>query len=203
MAYKTITRTKTTTTKNDFVVNKGELSTSKSVGDFITDIRFLPYLRSKVVKVHITGLKPDTRHYFFFDGKDVNAHVAPGKAYTAVKPWRQIRRSGRFGAAIRTDEDGVLLAVFKIPEGTFHVGSNTLQVCDVATLAEINNTSSKAQGVYRGFNYSVEKQESTIATREPEISVDSSTSVKIDRRVHITTGVENREGGYPDDGNQV
>lgn len=192
--YNTTTTTTTTTTVNDFLVNQGELSSSQSVGDFIADVRFLPYLRSKEIKIYVTGLKPDTRHYFFFDDTDVNTHVASGKVYDSNNPTRSIERSGAFGSEVRTDSDGILVATFLIPENTFYVGSNTLQVCDVSNLSDVNLTSSKAKSVYRGFNYSVEKQQLTIATREPEFSVDSSTTVNVNRVVTTFGGDGSRNG---------
>ena len=52
------------------------LQTTQDLGDFVTDIQFKPYLRSKNVKIFATGLRPLTRFYFYFDGKDVNEHIA-------------------------------------------------------------------------------------------------------------------------------
>lgn len=194
----TTTTTTTTTTKVDeFLINQGELSSSQSVGDFITDVRFLPYLRSKEIKIYVTGLKPDTRHYFFFDDTNINAHVAPGKVYDSNNPTRSIERSGTFGSEVRTDSNGILVATFLIPENTFYVGSNTLQVCDVSNLSNVNVTSSKAKSVYKGFNFSVEKQQLTIATREPEFSVDSSTTVNVNRVVTTTSGRTGSRNGKP------
>ena len=45
-------------------------SATQQVGNFITDINMKPYLRRQRVKVAVTGLRPNTQHHFFFDGKE-------------------------------------------------------------------------------------------------------------------------------------
>ena len=73
-------------------------------------------MRSRDIKVFISGLRPSTQHYFFFDGVDVNAHVAPGSP--VADRARAVQSFGAKAAVVSTDADGILRAVFTIPQGT-------------------------------------------------------------------------------------
>jgi len=48
-----------------------------SMGDRITNIEIIPWMRPRNVEFTVTGLKPNTRVYAFFDRIDVNAEVKP------------------------------------------------------------------------------------------------------------------------------
>jgi hypothetical protein len=155
----------TTTT---LTVTEG-LTTTQDLGDFVTDVQFKPYLRSKNVKVFITGLRPQTRFYFFFDGKDVNAHVA-----AATLNGSDIIRSSEFSASnvITSDAEGRLIAIFRIPAETFFVGDRTLEVMDVPLYSSKESASSYSSKVYSGFNFSATKTGMAVSTRNAEIDVE-------------------------------
>ena len=139
-----------------------------SVGDFITNVSFDPFMRSQNIKVFATGLRPNTRHYFFFDGVDVNDHVRPGTL--SANDARSIGRFGAKGAAVTTDANGVIRAIFSLPENTFYVGDRILTVVDVDTYGAIDSSStSKAEMEYHAYNISQSK--SNLSTRVPEMSI--------------------------------
>ena len=48
-----------------------------SAGDRVTNIEVVPWMRSRDINFTVTGLKPNTRMYAFFDGVDVNIDVKP------------------------------------------------------------------------------------------------------------------------------
>ena len=58
-------------------LNVNETTANQSVGDFVSNFEFQPYMRSREIRVFAAGLRPNTRHYFFFDGVDVNEFVRP------------------------------------------------------------------------------------------------------------------------------
>ena len=146
-------------------VNDGS---TNAVGDFVTNFQFNPFMRSRDINIYVSGLRPDTRHYFWFDSKDVNAHVWPG---TSVSQARNIQKSGVAGGAVTTDANGVLRAVFTIPEGTFYVGDRILQVADVDQFASIESAATSVASIaYHAYNMSYEK--TTISTRIPEFDVE-------------------------------
>ena len=144
------------------------LQTTQDLGDFVTDVQFKPYLRSKNVKIFATGLRPLTRFYFFFDGKDVNQHIA-----TAVIDGTTVKRTSDFSASnvITSDAEGKLAAVFRIPAETFFVGDRTLEVMDIALYTSKDAASSYASKVYSGFNFSVTKTGLAASTRNAEIDI--------------------------------
>lgn len=192
-----VTRGRTTTTTTRVIergtvtslnVNDGGLN---RVGDFVTNSSFEPYMRSRDVNIFISGLRPNTRHYFFFDKIDVNAHVWAGTSATSA---RSVQKIGSAGAAVSSDANGVLRAVFTIPEGTFFVGDRVLTVADVNQYSSIESAStSKSELVYHAYNISVEK--TTISTRIPEFSTTTNqTTRNLPSRVTSVTEERNDRG---------
>lgn len=162
-------------------VNDGDVN---AVGDFVTNINFQPYMRSRDVKIFISGLRPSARHYFFFDGVDVNVHVSPG---TSADSARNVEKFSVAGGAVVADGNGVLRAVFTIPEGQFFVGDRVLTVVDVNQYSSIDSAStSKANITYHAYNISTSK--TTISTRMPEFTVsETATSRNLAARVASVT----------------
>jgi hypothetical protein len=163
----TTTTTRVTTTSLDVVRGRNSV---QQVGDFVTDFDFKPFLRERDVRILSEGLRPNTRFYFFFDGKDVNTSVIPAKQ----GPTRRISdlaRSGRFGISheIFSDNKGVLRAMFRLPADTFYVGDRVLTIVDVDDLNSIEAATSSSKATYRGYNFSVEKTALQVTTRESSI----------------------------------
>ena len=160
---------------------------NQQVGNFITDINMKPYLRRQEVKILVTGLRPNTRHYFFFDQKSVDSHVAPGTNIsfsTSNSSSLDVKNvSGAWhedkNTAVRSDANGVLSAIFNIPASTFFVGENVLEVVDVDTYSSIDSAStSYGRASYRGYNFDINKTDLSTTTR----TVDFDTSVSIIQR---------------------
>lgn len=144
----------------------GELVNEQNVGDFVTNFSFEPYMRARDVNIYVSGLRPNTRHYFFFDERDVNIHVTPG---SQVDSAGSITRLGSKGDPVFSDSNGVLRAVFSLPEASFFVGDRKLEVVDVDQYESINSAgTSYSASTYRAYNFSVEKASFTLTTRTPE-----------------------------------
>lgn len=168
------TRTTTTTTEvtsTSLEVSQGSEETA-SVGDFVSDVSVNPYLRTKEVKVEVSGLRPNTRVYAYFDAQDVSAHVSP-----AMLNGTEIVQSGTPGQELRTDAVGKLYAIFTIPEDTFRVGDRKLEVFDAPTYNSADAMTCYASHIYSGFNFSFEKTGLTTTTRTPDTQALTSTSV--------------------------
>lgn len=152
-----------------------------SVGDFVTNVSFEPFMRSRDVKVYVSGLRPNTRHYFYFDTVAVDSHVTPGTVN--ANSARDVGRFGSPGDSVSTDANGVLRAIFRIPDGTFYVGDRTLTVVDVNQFSSIDSAStSKAEIAYHAYNITQEK--SNLSTRIPEFTiVENSTTRTLANRV--------------------
>ena len=158
-----------TVTTSTTALNVNETTSNQSVGDFVSNFEFQPYMRSREIKVFAAGLRPNTRHYFFFDGVDVNEHVRPG---TAANTSRAVRRAGIKGAAVTTDANGKIRAIFDLPDGTFFVGDRVLTVVDVNQYSSIESASTSIIDLqYHAYNISVEKSALTASTRVPDTDV--------------------------------
>lgn len=173
--------TTTTTTTNTFADTVNALRQTDStrtveIGDFISDFSFQPFMASREIKVRMGGLRPSTRHYFFFDGKPVSQHVANG-SFGSSGTTDSIQRSSAYGAAISTNANGVLTAVFRIPAGEFYVGDRVLEILDVDDY-EARNSAGQSRGsvTYRAYNFSVTKSSASISLREPDFDVSTTTT---------------------------
>ena len=146
---------------------------STPVGNFVTDINTKPYVQAREVKVLVTGLRPNTRHYFYFQQAAVDTHVYPGTINSTTEyNVSAVQISGTKGGAVRTDSEGTLSAVFKIPADTFFVGENVLEMVDVNVYANIESTkTSYSKATYRAFNFDIGKSELNYTTRTGDIDV--------------------------------
>ena len=165
-------------------IEVGEQVISAPVGDFVSNFSFEPFMASRDIKIYMSGLRPNTEHYFFFDGVDVNAHIAKGTPTANVV--EDIERFGDKGiTSIATDSTGVLRAVFHIPAGTFYVGDRVLEIVDVNQYSSIDSgATSKGFVTYRAYNFSIEKSSLTTSTRAPTFDINSTTTFRnVTRRI--------------------
>jgi len=166
---------------------------TQSVGNFITDFTMTPFVASREVGIAITGLRPGARHYFFFEGQDVNQYIYPGalidtgiddqdstvegrnvvKGTTTYLNNGVETTSGLAGTPVFADSTGTLLAVFEIPAETFYVGENTLEIADVDSYDSLQAAkTSSSRATYRAYNFDVEKTELNATTRTVDFDVD-------------------------------
>ena len=197
----TAVTTTTTTTTDTYLKTTQQLAmgyenSTSPVGDFVTDVSFSPFMRPKRIRMIVTGLRPDTRHYFYFDNTDVNANVAPGSidaisipTYTLLDKPKYVYRFGEYGDAVSSDEFGVLKAIFEIPKETFLVGDRQLVVADVSSLSNLNTATSTASETYNAYNYSVEKESITVTTRQPTFDISSSEETYTEQTIDVDTDI--------------
>ena len=160
----------------------GEQTTETPVGDFVSNVNFNPFMAPREIKVYMSGLRPNTRHYFFFDEVDVNEFVAPGDS---VDNATDVHRNGNFNDAITTDANGVLTAIFALPAERFFVGDRKLEIVDVDAYGTIESAStSYGFATYRAYNFSIEKSSLTASTRSPAEFISTTTSERnVTRRI--------------------
>lgn len=172
------------TVVSKFAAGVGE-TTDKFVGDFVTNTEFTPYMRSREVSIEMYGLRPNTRHYFFFNGTPVDQYVANGVPLSnlqggstgSITTGQTVRRNGNFGSEVKANENGSLYAVFNIPGDTFLVGERELVVADVDVSSDIQSSSiSYGKLKYNAYNFSVDKAGLTVSTRHPEFDISKSST---------------------------
>jgi hypothetical protein len=163
------------TTTSNIQINEPTTRTQQ-VGDFVSNVEFRPFMRSRDVRVYMSGLRPNTRHYFFFDEVPVNDRVAPG---TNVNSARAVQPFGNQGDAVLSDSNGVIRAIFTIPEETFFVGERVLTVTDVDQYSSIASAgTSGGRLTYHAYNIAVDKSALTATTRVPQSSIVTSTTTR-------------------------
>lgn len=167
--------TDTTTTNNytqtvkNFAQNNGSTNTKK-VGDFVTDTNFNPWLRSRDVNIYVYGMRPNTQVWFWFDKQEITKYVNPANGFSP----ETLQRSSNSNV-IKTDENGILKAIFKIPANTFKVGDRLLEIYDTNLYNSKDDCTTSATKTYSGWNFSYTKTGVTTTTRTP--SFDSTTTV--------------------------
>ena len=169
----TATRT-TTQTINELQIGLGAESTNQ-VGDFVTNVQFKPFMREREIKVLVFGLRPSTTFHFFFDGDNVDTHVASASGTTL----NGLRRSSVFNTAITSDASGIVKAIFRIPASTYFVGDRKLEIYDVSSYTDRTTAISSCSITYSAFNYSVDKRGINISTRTADINVGTSTTQNV------------------------
>ena len=169
----TTTRT-TTQTINELQIGLGS-QTTDHVGDFVTDVQFKPFMRQREIKVLVFGLRPNTTFHFFFDGDNVDTHVASASGTTL----NGLRRSSVFNTAITSDASGIVKAIFRIPANTYFVGDRKLEIYDVSSYTDRATAISSCSITYSAFNYSVDKRGINISTRTADINVGTSTTQSV------------------------
>ena len=177
------TEVTTITTRSSEINIDSSRTTEAFVGEFVSDFRFQPYMASRDIKVYMSGLRPNQRHYFFFDGVNVDTHVMPGSI--TADTVGEVGRYGDKGASVLTDANGVLRAVFHLPAETFYVGDRVLEIADVSVYDNISSAStSKGFVTYRAYNFSVEKTSLTTSTRSPNFDVNTTVTTRnVARRI--------------------
>ena len=105
------TRTRTRTgTQNQLT---GFDTVNQAFGNRVVGVNFIPFMRTRAVGWRVTGLKPNTRVYAFFDAIDVNAWVCPDSTYTGEP---ESSPKG-FGQPIISDAEGSVSGIFIVPNG--------------------------------------------------------------------------------------
>lgn len=173
---RTVTTTSQTTTTTDTLV--GEVTeATETVGNFVTDIEFKPFIERRFIQVLVSGLRPNTVHHIFFDEENVDTRVRPavrvrprgGRQPTA----RWVFPVGSYGDDIRTDAGGNLAAVLLIPARTYYVGEHEIRIADVDQYGSITSGgTSRAKATYRAYNFDVGKSDLTVTTRTPSFDID-------------------------------
>ena len=144
---------------------KRELSSQvvqQSFGEKVVDLSYVPYIRSKTITFTVTGLKPLSKHYAYFEEVDVSAYITPD--------------GGSLGGQLTSDANGSLTGTFAIPEPSvsgnpkWRCGERVFKITDsTANFRTGLHNESFASAKYRAQGLLVTEQETIYATRVPEV----------------------------------
>ena len=174
----------------------GEISSSLSVpmdlGERVVDINIVPFVRSRDIALYASGMKPNTRVYVFFDGKDVSRYVAAADKFIDFSTQESVTTyenqsapdSRNSGGNFRSDdlnhydlplfttpETGEFFGTFRIPnneEMKFRTGILELKI----TSSPLNNDDEAdtfAEKMYQAFAVKQDLEESIMSTKIPEV----------------------------------
>lgn len=170
-----ITQTDITTiynTKNN-TATKAEIASGYVISEWMR-----PYMNANTIRVRVWGLRPNTRHYFFFDRAQMSSRCRPAK-YVNGK-WTGY---GKIGTAVKSDKNGRLYAEFFLPANKFMCGSRWLYVLDNDGTWDnaYRSATSRARRQYTAYSYGIGKSGSTPSLRQIEndynlVSTSSSVS---------------------------
>jgi len=144
---------------------KRELSSQvvqQSFGERLVDLSYVPYIRSKTISFTVTGLKPLSKHYAYFEEVSVDAYVT--------------NTEGTLGGQLTSDANGSLSGTFAIPDPSvsgnpkWRCGERVFKITDSqSNFRTGRNNESFASTKYRAQGLLVTEQETVYATRVPEV----------------------------------
>ena len=159
--------------------SRGKVSTTAEF-DTVVDVSFQQYMRSRVITVGATGLKPNTRMYAFFD----NTHVSDFTRPASVASFESGQASmddnynfpnistGVYGANLVTDANGAIAVQFLIPAQQFLVGERQFRLCDDVDNRDTFVTTA-ANAKYSAYGLSSVKETNIFQTQLPDITFGS------------------------------
>ena len=139
--------------------------TNNSLGEFVTDVQLLTYIRPASVQFFGSRLPKNMRMYAFFDGVDVNDEVRP--------------INGAFGDPLITDEFGTISGVFEIPnraDKRFYVGTRKFRLTNSSDDSrDIDILRGEAETDYHAGGLKQTKQETILSVGVPEFKQEVNT----------------------------
>jgi hypothetical protein len=191
--YETVLTEQIATVENQ--LSGTSFDTSDDVGTFVKDMKFNPYIREQTIFFYVNGLKPNSRHFIYFDEKDVSTKITPAtvpdEAFVdGVITQDDFRLTGARGDKITTNALGEIFGALFIDPQTYHVGDRKLLIADKSTFESAADSSdSKSQSTFSAWNHSVEKGSLEISTKQLQISHNKIVTGTTARSSATRTGV--------------
>ena len=175
----------------------------------------IPYMRSRFVSFRFTGLRPNTRHFFFFRGVGVNDYVYSTTGIGGFSRMSDLSRDDPFlevaqlyrdqvqfpssiggvsygpTAEHMTDANGAISGWFLIPALTFDAGEAEFYIQDISSYANSDNSTSRASATYsaqgRIQQYIEQYKQYRVYNIEQRIAVTSLNEVITPEKVTVTS----------------
>jgi hypothetical protein len=164
--YETILTEEVQEKHNQFIGT--ETTSVTNVGTFVKDTRFNPYIREQVIFCYAVGLKPNTRHYIYFDSKDVSAVVTPCTVNSSDEVIQSnFRTTGVRGDAINSNSKGEVFFSLYIASETYAVGSREVYIANKNTYQNaVDDADSFTTVTFNAYNHSVDQGSLEVSTKQ-------------------------------------
>lgn len=160
--------------------------TVQDLGEFVTDFTVKPYIRDQRIYFYATGLRPEARHYPFFDNVNMSTFAAPARL-TFADPfsnslYKDVSANSFLitdikGANLVANSTGEVAGFIDLPSDTFFVGERSFVLMDIDSISSEVSATSKAQGKFVAFSYGVNKTNLSVSTKTIDVTYDNSFTV--------------------------
>lgn len=139
---------------------------TRNENDKVQSIQLERKMKVNDIRIYATGLKPNTYHYVYFDDVDVKAET---RALTTTYSGESTPTT-EFGKQLKTDSQGKLNALFRIPNRSdrfFTTGTKTLRV--TSSKYDQSNPASHCETEYTAIGLITNVQRDVRTTRHARI----------------------------------
>ena len=163
----------------------------ESLGDKIRSTALIPFMRAKNITFTITGMKPNTRIYPFFDKQNITSFVTITSSSGVTGHQQNVKGA----TSTFTDGNGRIDGLFELPDPNvtgnpkFRTGERLFRVTSSATNETVPEPETFAQALFSSTGTLRTVQEEIIATRNGRIEV---TNVTQNRTLSNVTAVRQR-----------
>jgi hypothetical protein len=152
-------------------LNNSTFNQQYNLGNFVTNVSILPYIKSVAVQFNGIGLKPSTRLYAYFGNVPVSAWCAPTLPGYSQDTIENSQKVQPYGTPLYSDSAGKIEGVFLIPPNVFKSQEITFRLTDISDLEQGESAiTTEADGVYYGSTLSVAQGQSLLNTRQTVVS---------------------------------
>ena len=165
-----------TTIPRDISFRETTRSVQDFIGEQVADIEIIPFMRSRRINFTVKGLRPNTKMFAFFGGKDVNDWVrqetsASRFSDTAQEFGSEYSSAPEYPAALggktplETDANGTIIGTFFLPNTStinFRTGTQEFKLLDV-DVDDDNEATCSSRALYASTG-TIETVQRTIRT---------------------------------------
>ena len=145
-------------------------NSSVNLGQRVVRTENVAMMRARTISVAVTGLKPNTVVYPFFDRQQVAEFCRPatwGSSQASITPLT----GSSLGDELKTNDNGRIAFRFELPAGEFRTGSRMLKVTDEpSNSAQLESTFAEAEYTATGILQVVQNTTLTTSVRRTRIT---------------------------------
>ena len=141
--------------------------------DRIVSVSVIPFIRARTIEIDATNLKPNTNHFFFFDGIRVDSYVRPHSTSYSVGGGLTVSDN------VKSDGNGRLRAFFELPNSDvqrFPTGQREMKI--TSSFYNLSNPPSTGRGTYQAQGLLQSSQTEITSTRNGRVITERTTATR-------------------------